>query len=190
MALMTVSRQTLGSWALTASAGLALAFVLLPLVFVSWLAFFQQPIPAFPPQGYSLKWFFTIPENPKFVDGFWLSLQVAVIAMLFGLAIGVPAALCLARYRFRAREALASLLLLPILVPGIVLGTSLYLFHVEATILTSLPVIGSTAGLVAGHILIVIPWSVRLVTASLAGFDLSVEEAAQNLGGTPARAFL
>ena len=189
MALMVVNRQTLGSWALTAGAAVTFALILLPLVFVSWLAFFQQPIPAFPPQGYSLKWFFTIPENPKFVEGFWLSLQVAVIAMLFGLAIGVPAALCLARYRFRTREALANLLLLPILVPGIVLGTALYLLHVEATILTSLPVIGSTAGLVAGHILIVIPWSVRLVTASLAGFDRSIEEAAQNLGATPRRTF-
>jgi putative spermidine/putrescine transport system permease protein len=189
MALMVVDRQALGSWALTACAAVALAFVLLPLVFVSWLAFFQQPIPSFPPQGYSLKWFFTIPENPRFVEGFWLSLQVAVVAMSCGLTIGVPAALCLARYRFRGREALASLLLLPILVPGIVLGTSLYLFHVEATILTSLPVIGSTAALVAGHILIVIPWSVRLVTASLAGFNRSIEEAAQNLGATPARTF-
>ena len=72
---------------------------------------------------------------------------------------------------------------------GIVLGTALYLLHVEATILTSLPVIGSTAALVAGHILIVIPWSVRLVTASLAGFDRSIEEAAQNLGATPTRTF-
>jgi putative spermidine/putrescine transport system permease protein len=42
---------------------------------------------------------------------------------------------------------------------------------------------------VAGHILIVIPWSVRLVTASLAGFNRSIEEAAQNLGATPARTF-
>jgi putative spermidine/putrescine transport system permease protein len=189
VALMTVDRQALGSWTLTAGAAVVFAFILLPLVFVSWLAFFQQPIPSFPPQGYSLKWFSTIPENPKFVDGFWLSLQVAVIAMLFGLAIGVPAALCLARYRFRAREGLASLLLLPVLVPGIVLGTALYLLHVEATILTSLTVIGSTAGLVAGHVLIVIPWSVRLVTASLAGFDRNIEEAAQNLGATPARTF-
>src|SRR5215207_6666248 len=147
---MVIGRQALGSWVLTAAAAITLAFILLPLVFVSWLAFFQQPLPAFPPQGYSLKWFFVIPENPRFVEGFWLSLQVAVVAMVFGLALGVPAALCLARYRFRGREALASLLLLPILVPGIVLGTALYLLHVEATILTSLPVIGSTAGLVAG----------------------------------------
>jgi len=101
----------------------------------------------------------------------------------------VPAALCLARYHFWSREPLGNLLLLPLVVPGIVLGTSLYVFHVEATILTELPILGSIAGLVAGHILIVIPWSVRLVGASLAGFDRSTEEAAQNLGATPLTTF-
>jgi len=189
MALMVIDRRLLGSWALTGAASITLAFILLPLVFVTWLAFFQQAIPSFPPQGYSLKWFFAIAENPRFVDGFWLSLQVAIAAMLIGLAIGVPAALCLARYRFWAREPMGNLLLLPILVPGIVLGTSLYVFHVEVTILTTLPILGSIAGLVAGHILIVIPWSVRLITASLAGFDRNIEEAAQNLGATPTRTF-
>src|SRR5215470_19777170 len=96
-----IDGRTLGRWALTGAAGLTLAFILLPLVFVTWLAFFQQAIPSFPPQGYSLKWFVAIADNPRFVDGFWLSLQVAAAAMLIGLAIGVPAALCLARYRFR-----------------------------------------------------------------------------------------
>ena len=118
-----------------------------------------------------------------------LSLQVAVVATVIGVAIGVPAALCLARYRFPGREPLGNLLLLPLVVPGIVLGTSLYVFHVEATILTELPILGSIAALVAGHILLVIPWSVRLVSASLAGFDRSIEEAAQNLGATPMTTF-
>ena len=184
-----VDRRALGRWALTGAAGVTLAFILLPLFFVTWLAFFLQAIPSFPPQGYSLKWFFTIGDNPKFVDGFVLSLQVAVAAMVIGLALGVPSALCLARYRFWAREPIGNLLLLPLVVPGIVLGTTLYVFHVEVTILTELPILGSIAGLVAGHILIVIPWSVRLVSASLAGFDRSTEEAAQSLGATPMTTF-
>lgn len=176
-------------WALTGAAGVTLAFILLPLIFVTWLAFFEQAIPSFPPRGYSLKWFVSIGENPRFVDGFWLSLRVAIAGMLIGLALGVPAALCLARYRFPGREPLGNLLLLPLVVPGIVLGTSLYVFHVEATIWTELPILGSMAGLVAGHILIVVPWTVRLVSASLAGFDRSLEEAAQSLGATPVIAF-
>ena len=187
--LAPIDRHAWGRWALTGAAGLTFAFILLPLVFVTWLAFFLQPIPSFPPQGYSLKWFIAIADDVRFVDGFWLSLQVAVAAMLVGLALGVPAALCLARYRFPARETVGNLLLLPLVVPGIVLGTSLYVFHVEVTILTELPVLGSLGALVAGHILLVIPWSVRLVSASLAGFDRSIEEAAQNLGATPLRTF-
>jgi putative spermidine/putrescine transport system permease protein len=187
---VVVDRRTLGRWALRAAAGGTLALILLPLVFVVWLAFFEQAIPSFPPRGYSLKWFASIGDNPRFADGFWLSLRVATAAMLIGLALGVPTALGLARYRFPGRQPLGQLLLLPLVVPGIVLGTCLYVFHVEATILTGLPILGSIAGLVAGHILLVIPWTVRLVSASLAGFDRSLEEAAQNLGATPLRTFL
>jgi putative spermidine/putrescine transport system permease protein len=187
--LAAIDRRTLGRWALTGAAGGTLAFILLPLIFVTWLAFFEQAIPSFPPRGYSLKWFVSIGENPRFVDGFWLSLRVAIAGMLIGLALGVPAALCLARYRFPGREPLGNLLLLPLVVPGIVLGTSLYVFHVEATIRTELPILGSMVGLVAGHILIVVPWTVRLVSASLAGFDRSLEEAAQSLGARPLTTF-
>jgi len=184
-----IDARTLGRWAFNGAAGGVLAFILVPLVFVTWLAFFRQEIPSFPPDGYSLKWFAAIWTNPKFFDGFLLSLQVAVTAMLAGLVLGVPAAVCLARFRFFGREPLNSLLLLPLVVPGIVLGTSIYVFHVEVTIWTELPILGSIAGLVAGHILLVIPWCVRLVTASLAGFDRSIEEAAQNLGATPIQTF-
>ncbi|CAN1570160.1 PotC ABC-type spermidine/putrescine transport system, permease component II [Rhabdaerophilaceae bacterium] len=176
------SSRTVGRFALKAAAGLSLGYLLLPLVFVTWLAFFAQEIPSFPPEGYSLKWFKTIPGNDRFVSGFMLSLQVAVLATIIGLAIGVPAAVCLVRMRFPGRELASSLLLLPLVVPGIVLGIALYVFHVETEISTELPILGSLGGLVAGHVLIVIPWTVRLITASLMGMDRSVEEAAQSLG--------
>ena len=81
--------------ALRAAAGISLAYILLPIFFVIWLAFFSQEIPSFPPEGYSLKWFRAILDNDRFVSGFLLSLQVAVVATLIGLAIGVPAAVCL-----------------------------------------------------------------------------------------------
>ncbi|NJO23346.1 MAG: ABC transporter permease [Sphingomonadales bacterium] len=163
-------------------AGLALAYILTPLFFVTWLAFFRQEIPSFPPEGYSFKWFVAIAGNDRFISGFLLSLQVGVVATLIGLAVGVPAALCLTRMRFKGREALNSLLLLPLVVPGVVLGTALYVFHVETEIHTSIPILGSLGGLIAGHVLVVIPWCVRLVTASLAGSDRTIEEAAQSLG--------
>jgi len=176
------SSRLLGRVALNGAATVTLAYILTPLFFVTWLAFFRQEIPSFPPEGYSLRWFQAIAGNDRFVSGFLLSLQLAVIATSIGLCLGLPAALCLSRFRFRGREALSSLLLLPLVVPGIVLGIALYVFHVEVELATGLPILGSLGGLIAGHVLIVIPWTVRLVTASLAGLDRSIEEAAQSLG--------
>ena len=178
---MTSSRFV-GRLALKAAAGLSLAYILLPIVFVVWLAFFAQEIPSFPPEGYSLKWFQAIPGNDRFVTGFLLSLEIAMIATAIGLALGMPAAVCLARGRFAGREALSNLLLMPLIVPGIVLGIAMYCFHVEAEIATDWPILGSLTGLITAHVLISIPWTVRLITATLVGMDRTVEEAAQNLG--------
>jgi putative spermidine/putrescine transport system permease protein len=175
----------IGRWVLNGSAGLSLAFILMPLVFVIWLAFFRQEIPSFPPEGYSLRWFGAILGNSNFTGGFIVSMQVGVAATLVGLVVGVPAALAIARRRFPGRGFINTLLLMPLVVPGIVLGTSLYVAQIETEILTGLPLLGQKLGLVVAHVLVVVPWVVRLVTASLAGRDPSVEEAAQSLGATP-----
>lgn len=177
--------MTVGRVALRAAAGLALGFILLPLFLVSWLAFFRNEVVVFPPDGYTLRWFGAILDQRNFVDGFLTSLQVGIFAMLAGLALGVPASLGLARYRFPGRESLGLVLLLPLVVPGVVAGTAIYVFQVETEILTRLPLVASLPGLVLAHVIITIPWTVRLVTASLIGFDRTVEEAAQNLGAGP-----
>ena len=181
-ARFVIDARVAGRWGLLTAACIAMGYMLLPLVFVIWLAFFKQEIPSFPPEGYSLRWFAAIPGNDRFVDGFVLSLEVAVTATAIGLLLGVPAAFCVSRYRFFARDTLANLFLLPLIVPGIVLGIALYVFQVQAEIATEWPILGSLGGLIAGHVLIVVPWVVRLVMASLANADRAVEEAAQSLG--------
>ncbi|TCR67295.1 ABC transporter permease [Bosea sp. BK604] len=183
--MSAATRPSLGRIALNGAAGLSLLFILLPLIFVTWLAFFRQEIPSFPPEGYSLKWFAAVPGQKPFVDGFILSVQVGVLATLIGIVLGVPASLALVRHRIVLGPAINTLLLLPLVMPGIVLGTSLYVFQIEAEIATGWPLLGSFAGLVFAHTLVVVPWVVRLVTASLVGFDRTIEEAAQNLGAGP-----
>lgn len=179
-----LNSRALGRMLLKSAATLTMLYILTPLIFVTWLSFFNQEIPSFPPEGYSLRWYRAIAGNERFANGFLLSLQLGVIATAIGLALGVPAALCVSRFRFPGREGLNSILLLPLMVPGVVLGMALYVFHVEAEIALEgrVPILGSLGGLVAGHVLVVIPWTVRLVTASLAGFDRTIEEAAQSLG--------
>ncbi|MCX8997948.1 ABC transporter permease [Rhizobiaceae bacterium BDR2-2] len=174
---------------LHAAAGAVFLFILLPLIFVIWLSFYRQEIPSFPPDGYSTAWYAAAIGNRRFIDALILSVQVGVIATVIGLALALPAAVALTRWTFRGRGAVSNLLLMPLIIPGIVLGFGLYIFQVEGEIATGIPLLGSTAGLVLGHVLLVIPWSVRLITASLVGFDRTLEEAAQNLGATPFVAF-
>src|SRR5437588_13110347 len=79
-------RIPIGRWLLNGSAGLALGFILLPLILVTWLAFFRQEIPSFPPEGYSLQWFGAVLNNKSFVSGLIWSLHVGVPPTSVGLA--------------------------------------------------------------------------------------------------------
>jgi putative spermidine/putrescine transport system permease protein len=184
-----VDPRLLGRVALLAAAAFGYAVILTPLVFVCWLSFFANEIVTFPPQGYTLRWFAHIFDENNFVSGFLTSLQVGVAAMIGGLLLGIPASLVLARRRFFGREAFNTLLVLPLVVPGIVAGTAIYVFQIEVELATELPLLGSRAGLVLAHVMITIPWTVRLLTASLGQVDRSIEEAAQNLGATPLQTF-
>ncbi|MBE9640320.1 ABC transporter permease [Salipiger mangrovisoli] len=180
--MTALSRRHLGRWTLNAAAMLSFLYLSIPLIFVTWLSFYRQEIPSYPPEGYSLRWYSAAIANERFIDAFATSAKVGILATIIGLAVALPAALALNRYRFFGHAALGNLLLMPLIVPGIVLGFALYVFQVETEIATGLPIMGSFGGLVFGHVLLVIPWTVRLILASLAGFDRTLEEAAMNLG--------
>jgi len=106
--MIAVIKRRAGRWALNGAAAIGLLYILTPLIFVTWLAFFRQEIPSFPPEGYSLRWFAAILDQPKFVNGFSLSFCVGLLATLIGLALGVPAALCVARLDFTLRAPLSA----------------------------------------------------------------------------------
>jgi putative spermidine/putrescine transport system permease protein len=177
-----LSSRALSRLALRATSVVSFAIMLLPIFFVCWLSFFKNEILAFPPDGYTLRWFSQLWLQPQFAEGFLTSLEVGILATLGGLALGIPASIGLARYRVRGIEALTTFLMSPLIVPSIVIGTALYIAFVEIEIATELPLTGSLIGLVLAHVLVTIPWTVRLLTASLLGFDRTIEEAAMNLG--------
>ena len=190
MAYSRIAREgQIGRILLNGAAALAMVYILLPLFFVFWLSVFKQEIPSFPPDGYSLRWFSALVEYREFASGFILSLQVGVIATFVGLVLGLPAALVIVRSQINGRGFFNSLLLAPMVVPGVVLGTALYVFQIEAEIATGLPLMGSFLGLVIAHSLIVVPWTVRLICANLVGIDRTIEEAAYNLGAGPITTF-
>src|SRR5258708_13054356 len=82
--------HALGRFTLRATSVISFALMLLPIFFVSWLSFFKNEILAFPPEGYTLRWFSQLWLQPQFADGFLTSLEVGLLATLGGLALGVP----------------------------------------------------------------------------------------------------
>jgi putative spermidine/putrescine transport system permease protein len=174
--------RALGRLALRATSAVSFALMLMPIFFISWLSFFKNEILAFPPEGYTLRWFSQLWLQPQFAEGFLTSLEVGLLATLGGLALGVPASIGLSRHSLRGGALLTTFLMSPLIVPSIVIGTALYIAFVEIEIATELPLTGSIIGLALAHILVTIPWTVRLLTASLLGFDRTIEEAAMNLG--------
>lgn len=186
---MQAASVILGRFGFRALLVLAYTVVFAPIVSVLVISFFDQEIVSFPPQALTLKWYVNAWGQRDFARGFLTSLQIALVATVFGLPLGIMAALGIARGRFRGREALNTFLLAPLAVPAIVAGSALYLYFVTAENVLDMDIKGTLAGLIAANMLLTIPWTVRLVTASLAGLDRSAEEAAANLGARPLTVF-
>ena len=170
--------------------GLMYFFMLCPLIFVVWLSFFKDAILYFPPSGYTLQWYVKAWANDAFANGFLFSMQVALLAAACGVAMGVLAALGIIRHRFAGGRAVNTLLLSPLLIPGIVAGIAIYLAYLAAENFLDMDIVGTYGGLVIAHVCLTIPWTVRLVSASMAGLDPSIEEAARNLGASGRVAFM
>ncbi|MDH2312366.1 ABC transporter permease [Methylobacterium brachiatum] len=165
--------------------GVVLAFIVLPLVVIVWVSFFANRILAFPASGYTLDWYARALDTDAFRDGFVTSVQTALFATAASLALGVPASLGLVRGRFPGRDAVQALLLAPMVVPGIVGGAALFIAFIEVEALLDIQVAGTLGGLLVAHTLIALPWTIRLVSASLASADRAIEEAAASLGADP-----
>lgn len=175
---LTTTAYRLTVWA-------TLLFVLTPLLAVIWVSGFSNKIISFPPQGYSLDWYANAWRLENFRDGFLLSLKVSLLATLFGLLVGVPAALALVRGSFPGKGLIGTVLMSPMMIPGVVAGSALYVYYIQFELLTNWQVAATFPGLVGAHSVLTIPWIVRLVTASLTSNGSHMEEAALNLGATP-----
>jgi putative spermidine/putrescine transport system permease protein len=131
----------------------------------------------------SLRWFRAIADYPEFVralrDSLWLAALSSTIAVLFA----VPAALAIARHRFAGREAMLAFFMSPLMIPHVVLGIAFLRFF------TTIGIGGTFVGLVLSHIVIVMPFALRLVLAASIGMDRAVEHAAISLGAGPITVF-
>jgi putative spermidine/putrescine transport system permease protein len=155
---------------------LFVVFMTAPIVVVCLVAFTPEGFLSLPVNGFSLRWFKAIADYPEFINAFWISIWLGAVSSLIALLFAVPAALAIARHRFRGRDALSALFLSPLMIPHVVLGIAFLRFFTQTGLSGTFP------ALLIAHLVIVFPFALRLTLAAATGMDRSVEMAAVSLG--------
>lgn len=162
----------------------AVLFLLVPLLTVAAASFSPTPVFDLPLDGASLRWYGRIAT----LDGFWpalaLSLQIAVLSTAIALVIGTLAAIAIVRGRLPGAELMATALVSPLMMPGLVLGIAL-LQYFRAMGFTA-----TWSALLLAHLVVTLPYVARTMIAGLSLFDFTLVEAARTLGCTYAGAIL
>lgn len=161
-----------GMWALTIG---IIVFLWLPLSLIVVLSFMESSV-LFPFEGVTLANYVSLFTNASLLGAARQSAIVATTSAAVATLIGVPLGFTIARRTFRGRSVLRGLVILPLLMPGIIMGISLLILF---------RVIGFSPGFfgtVLAHSVYGLPFIVLPVTARLAVFDRKLEEGARDLG--------
>ena len=185
----------LGTWGY---AGLFFFLLFLPLAVVAVFAFNDAPYPAPPWRGFTLDWFWsTTPQRVglfgdlPLLGSIWASTKVALWVTGASLLVGTVNAFLIERVRFPGKQALYLMMLAPLVIPGVILGISILAFasHIAnlADDLWGIELEFLRPGLVLvalGQFSFVASITTLSVLARLKRFDISLEEAAYNLGAS------
>jgi len=173
-------RNDFGTWGLRLFTYLAMTFLFFP-IFITLLVSVNPSEFILPPTGFTLEWFRAAWTSDTFVRAMGVSLLLGLTATIVANGIALLTVLAFVRYDFPGKASINLLVMSPLLIPTTIFSLALYVFFAR---------IGFGAGvlpLVIGHTLHVLPFAVRILMASMQNFDLSLEEAARNVGAGPFR---
>ena len=171
------------SWSFTVLVGVLTLFLLAPVLFVVPISFSNDAFIVFPPRSWGLRYYLDLPNRTVLVSAFRTSLALAATVTTLSLAIAVPAAYAIVRIDFRGRDWLMSLFTAPLLLPSIVLGLAILLIFIRADL------IGTYPGLITAHLVVTLPYALRLLATALATIPPGIEDAAASLGAPPFTVF-
>jgi spermidine/putrescine transport system permease protein len=169
-------------WLIRAYLGLILLFLYLPIAVMILMAFNASPLYEFPFR-FDLIWFNELSKNEKLITAGFNSIAIALANTVLATILGTLGALGLNRQNFRGRQLLELLLLPPITIPWLIIGTSMLIFFYWTGIGRGLHAI------LLGHVALSIPYVMIVVGARLKAHGVTLEEAAATLGASPWQAF-
>ncbi|WP_227355210.1 ABC transporter permease [Haladaptatus salinisoli] len=163
---------------------LLLVFLWIPLFAMMFLSFAVNASTFFPFRGFTLAHYSATFADAGLMMSLFNSIQVATFSATIATVLGVLASFALVRYDFPLKEAYRTFGILPMVIPGVVLGIALLIYFQT--------ILGITTGpltLILTHSIYGFPFVVLMVTARLYTFDRSLEEAARDLGADPLTTF-
>jgi spermidine/putrescine transport system permease protein len=163
--------------------GAVLVFLYMPIVVMVLMAFNRSALYELPIE-WDTVWFQALAGNERLLTASMNSILIALANTVIATVLGTMAALAFARFRFRGRSLMRLLLLPPITIPWLIIGTAMLVLFFW---------IGIGRGLHAillGHVALSLPYVVIVVGARLAGFGPALEEAAASLGANPWQTFV
>jgi putative spermidine/putrescine transport system permease protein len=161
-----------------------LAFLYVPLAIVVLNAFNKSRTYAFPPTGYTLRWWHAAADNQGAVDGLVASVKAGLGATAIALVLGTMAAFAVQRFRFFGRSTVSFLVILPIALPGIVTGIAL-----QNAFTSVLSINLSLGTIIIGHATFCVVIVFNNVQARLRRTGTSLEQASADLGATGFQTF-
>ena len=181
---MNAAVGRLGKVVLGSYFALMVVFLYVPLVVLVIFAFNDAFIPTLPLSGFTTKWFHAAFSNTDLTGALKRSAWLALLNGVAASVLGVLAALAVTGRRLFLRSVWTTLLLLPLVVPYIVLAIGMVI------VIHELGYQASLAAVLAGHIVISLPYSILVIVPRLRTLDESIVEAARDLGADTVRAFL
>jgi spermidine/putrescine transport system permease protein len=180
---MDVALSKNGTRLLKAFFVLVVVFLYAPIAILIVFSFNNSDIPAFPLSGFTLHWYHQFLTNPDLIGALETSAIVAALSSVCAVLLGVLASIVLVRRRFAGKAAVSALLLSPLVIPYVVFGVSLLLLF------DRLGIPRSTLTVVIGHVVITLPYTILVLVPRLEQIDVSLEEAAYDLGAGPLGTF-
>jgi putrescine transport system permease protein len=166
------------------SVGLGMAFLYAPIALLVVYSFNASRLVTVW-AGFSTRWYAALLQDDQMLDAVWVTLRVGLLSATAATLLGTLAAVALVRAgRFRGRALFSGMVYAPLVMPEVILGLSLLLLFVAL----DLPRGFWTVAL--SHTTVTLCYATIVIQARLASFDWSLEEAAQDLGCPPLRAFL
>lgn len=160
-----------------AYAAFFLFFIYAPVLLLPLFSFNDSQYVALPLKGFTTRWYAEMWAAEQLQGALFNSLKVATVVSIVATVLAMLAALALTRYRVPGRSVISGTIVLPLVIPGIILGVSILVVMVQ--VLGVQPSLWSVG---AGHLLLCTPFGMLILISRLEGFDRSLEEASLDLG--------